>query len=173
MGRVSKVVHRTFKYRCYPTDTQAAHLAQTFGCIRKVYNLALTARTEAWRAEHKRIDYCATSAMLTAWRKTSELAYLNEVAYVPLQQSLRHLERAFTNFFAKRARYPHFKSKKKSRRSASYTRGAFRLDGQILILAKMREPLPSSGRARFLKACTVHGDRVTGLSRPMVRIPAL
>ncbi|MGW2979461.1 helix-turn-helix domain-containing protein, partial [Streptomyces humidus] len=41
-------VKRAFKYRFYPTDEQAAELSRTFGCIRKVYNMALAARTEAW-----------------------------------------------------------------------------------------------------------------------------
>ncbi|MFU8871189.1 RNA-guided endonuclease InsQ/TnpB family protein [Micromonospora sp. SL4-19] len=59
----------------------------------------------------------------------------------PLQQALRHLQAAFTNFFAKRARYPTFKSKKKSRRSAEYTRSAFRYRNGTLTLAKMTEPL--------------------------------
>ncbi|MER6377769.1 helix-turn-helix domain-containing protein, partial [Streptomyces mirabilis] len=41
-------VKRAFKYRFYPTDAQAAELSRTFGCVRKVYNMALAARTEAW-----------------------------------------------------------------------------------------------------------------------------
>ncbi len=79
--------------------------------------------------------------MLTAWKKTEELAFLNEVSSVPLQQALRHLQVAFTNFFAKRARYPSFKCKKKSRRSAEYTTSAFRYRDGRLTLAKMAEPL--------------------------------
>ncbi|MER7007901.1 RNA-guided endonuclease TnpB family protein, partial [Dactylosporangium sp. NPDC000555] len=72
---------------------------------------------------------------------TEELAFLNDVSCVPLQQTLRHLQVAYTNFFAKRAKYPTFKSKKQSRRSAEYTTSAFRFrDGQ-LTLAKMTEPL--------------------------------
>ncbi|MFM9690332.1 RNA-guided endonuclease InsQ/TnpB family protein, partial [Streptomyces galilaeus] len=113
-------VKRAFRYRFYPSDAQAAELSRTFGCVRKVYNLALAARTEAW-ARQERVNYNQTSAMLTAWKKTRELAYLNDVSSVPLQQALRHLQVAFTNFFAKRARYPRFKSRKKSRRSAEYT----------------------------------------------------
>lgn len=124
----------------YPTDAQAAELSRTFGCVRKVYNLALAARTEAW-ARQERVNYNATSAMLTAWKKTEELAYLNEVSSVPLQQTLRHLQTAFTNFFAKRAQYPRFKSRKKSRRSAEYTTSAFRFRDGTLTLAKMTEPL--------------------------------
>ncbi|MEV5709901.1 RNA-guided endonuclease TnpB family protein [Actinoallomurus sp. NPDC052274] len=132
---------RAFKYRFYPTAAQAAELSRTFGCVRKVYNLALQARTQAWTLHQERINYNATSAMLTAWKKTEELAYLNEVAAVPLQQALRHLQAAFTNFFAKRARHPHFKSRKKSRKSAEYTTSAFRFRDGKLTLAKMAEPL--------------------------------
>jgi putative transposase len=134
-------VKRAFKYRFYPTDMQAAELARTFGCVRKVYNLALAARTEAWVSRQERVTYTATSAMLTAWKNTDELAFLNEVSSVPLQQTLRHLQTAFTNFFAKRAGYPTFKSRKKSRRSAEYTRSAFRWRDGTLTLAKMTEPL--------------------------------
>lgn len=131
---------RAFKYRFYPTDAQAAELSRTFGCVRKVYNLALVARTEAW-ARQERVNYNATSAMLTAWKRTEELAFLNDVSSVPLQQTLRHLQTAFTNFFAKRARYPRFKSRKKARKSAEYTTSGFRFRDGRLTLAKMNEPL--------------------------------
>ncbi|MDI6519991.1 RNA-guided endonuclease TnpB family protein [Streptomyces coelicoflavus] len=133
-------VKRAFKYRFYPTDAQAAELSRTFGCVRKVYNLALAARTEAWTRQ-ERVNYNATSAMLTAWKKTEELAYLGEVSSVPLQQALRHLQTAFTHFFGKRAKYPRFKSRKKSRKSAEYTTSAFRFRDGRLTLAKMTEPL--------------------------------
>jgi putative transposase len=135
------LVKRAFKYRFYPTDAQAAELSRTFGCVRKVYNMALAARTEAWALRQERVNYNATSAMLTEWKRTEELAYLSEVSSVPLQQSLRHLQGAFTNFFGKRAKYPTFKSKKKSRRSAEYTSSAFRFRDGALTLAKMTEPL--------------------------------
>jgi putative transposase len=134
-------VKRAFKYRFYPTDAQAAELSRTFGCVRKVYNMALEARTTAWYQRRERVNYNATSAMLTAWKKTEELAFLSEVSSVPLQQCLRHLQGAFTGFFEGRAKYPRFKSRKKSRRSAEYTSSAFRYRDGRLTLAKMREPL--------------------------------
>ncbi|MFH9571823.1 RNA-guided endonuclease InsQ/TnpB family protein [Streptomyces sp. NPDC017454] len=133
-------VKRAFKYRFHPTDAQAAELSRTFGCVRKVYNLALAARTEAW-ARQERVNYNATSAMLTAWKKTEELAYLNDVSSVPLQQTLRHLQNAFTHFFGKRAKYPRFKSRKRSRKSAEYTTSGFRFRDGRLTLAKMAGPL--------------------------------
>ncbi|MFJ1758476.1 RNA-guided endonuclease InsQ/TnpB family protein [Kitasatospora sp. NPDC088134] len=134
-------VKRAFKYRCYPTDAQAAELSRTFGCVRLVYNLALAARAEAWADRGERIGYGATSAMLTGWKRTAELAFLSEVSCVPLQQALRHLQAAFAGFFANRSGHPRFKSKKRSRAAAEYTRSAFRYrDGQ-LTLAKIADPL--------------------------------
>ncbi|MFG1889294.1 RNA-guided endonuclease InsQ/TnpB family protein [Micromonospora sp. NPDC049051] len=138
---MTKTVKRAFKFRFYPTDAQVSELARTFGCVRLVYNMALQARTEAWTLRQERVNYNATSAMLTTWKKTDDLAFLSEVSSVPLQQCLRHLQVAFTNFFAKRARYPSFKSKKKSRRSAEYTTSGFRYRDGRLTLAKMTEPL--------------------------------
>ncbi|MFF0727763.1 RNA-guided endonuclease InsQ/TnpB family protein [Streptomyces sp. NPDC004134] len=134
-------VKRAFKYRFYPTDAQAAELLRTFGCVQKVYNMALAARSAAWTVRQERVSYNATSAMLTAWKRSEELAFLNEVSSVPLQQCLRHLQGAFTNFFARRARYPRFKSKRRSRASAEYTTSGFRFRGGVLTLAKMTELL--------------------------------
>lgn len=132
---------RAFKYRFYPNDVQAAELLRTFGCVRKVYNLALAARTEAWATRQERVNYNATSVMLTAWKKTEELAFLSDVSSVPLQQTLRHLQAAFAQFFSKRAKYPRFKSRKRSRKSAEYTTSGFRFRDGRLTLAKMTDPL--------------------------------
>ena len=138
---MSETVKRALKYRFYPTPQQAEQLNRTFGCVRKVYNLALAERSRTYAVEQKSMSYVQSSAALTEWKKTEELGFLNEVSSVPLQQTLRHLQGAFASFFAKRAKYPRFKSKKKSRASAEYTKSAFRWrDGQ-LTLAKMTEPL--------------------------------
>jgi putative transposase len=136
-----QIVKRAFKFRFYPTPEQASELARTFGCARLVYNKALEERTRAYTLEGRKVSYVQSSAALTEWKKTDDLAFLNEVSSVPLQQALRHLQAAFTNFFTKRARYPTFKSRKKSRLSAEYTRSAFRYRDGELTLAKMDGPL--------------------------------
>ena len=64
---------RAFKYRFYPTDAQAAELSRTFGCVRMVYNKALSARTKAWYQRQERVNYNATSALLTGWKKEDDL----------------------------------------------------------------------------------------------------
>ncbi len=141
MFDMAKMVKRAYKYRFYPTPEQAAELSRTFGCVRKVYNLALEARTAAWNQRHERVTYLQSSALLTQWKRSKDLAFLAEVSSVPLQQALRHLQSAFARFWDNQAHYPRFKSRKKSRASAEYTRSAFRYrDGQ-LHLAKMTRPL--------------------------------
>ncbi len=139
MGKT--LVKRAYKYRFSPNQQQEHELLRTFGCVRLVYNKALEARTAAWYQEQRRVNYAETSAMLTAWKKTDDLAFLNEVSSVPVQQTLRHLQGAFANFFDKRAKYPRFKSRKKSRQSAEYTRSGFRWRNGELTLAKMGAPL--------------------------------
>nr|WP_066366721.1 RNA-guided endonuclease TnpB family protein [Herbidospora mongoliensis] len=138
---MAQVVKRAYKYRFYPTPEQAAELARTFGCARMVYNKALEERTRAYTLEGRKVSYVQSSAALTEWKRTDDLAFLNEVSSVPLQQALRHLQAAFANFFAKRAGYPTFKSRKKSRASAEYTRSAFKYRDGALTLAKMDGPL--------------------------------
>jgi len=97
------IVQKAFKYRLFPTDEQAAQLANTFGCARYVYNQALEFRSTAWQLEKKSIGYHTTAAKLTEWKKEPEKAFLSEVSSVVLQQSLRNLDTALTNFFEKRA----------------------------------------------------------------------
>ncbi|MDD2534986.1 MAG: IS200/IS605 family element RNA-guided endonuclease TnpB [Macromonas bipunctata] len=133
-------IKRAYRFRFYPTPEQETLLAQTFGCVRFVYNHMLRLRTEAWEQRQEHMGYNDTSAALTLLKKRPEHAWLNDVSSVPLQQALRHLQTAFGNFFAKRGRYPQFK-RKSSHQSAEYTASAFRWDGQALKLAKMDAPL--------------------------------
>jgi len=134
-------MQKAFKYRFYPTPEQETLLRRTMGCTRLVYNRALAARTEAWYSDKQRVGYKETSAMLTLWKKEEDLQFLNEVSCVPLQQGLRHLQKAFSGFFEGRAQYPNFK-KKHNGGSAEFTKSAFKFkDGQVY-LAKSVEPLP-------------------------------
>jgi putative transposase len=115
-------------------------LNRTFGCVRVVWNRTLAGRQARWQQDHQGTTYAQTDADLTALKKDPELAWLNEVSCVPLQQTLRHQHQAFAAFFAKRARYPRFKNRR-ARQSAHYTRSAFSLRGGQLRLAKTPGPL--------------------------------
>ena len=147
-------IKRAYKFRFYPTPEQELILARTFGCARFAYNYMLRLRTDAWMQRQERVGYHETSAALTALKKTPEHAWLNEVSSVPVQLALRHLQTAFTNFFAKRARYPQFK-RKDGPQSAEYTTSAFKWDGKSLKLAKMDEPLAIRWSRTIPKAAKV------------------
>jgi putative transposase len=146
-------MQKAFKYRFYPTTEQESLLRRTMGCVRLVYNKALAARTEGWFERQERIDYAQTSNLLTSWKQQEDLDFLNEVSSVPLQQSLRNLQKAFTNFFAGRAKYPNFK-KKHNGGSAQFTQSAFKWkDGQVF-LAKCIQPLPIRWSRQIPDGCT-------------------
>jgi putative transposase len=133
-------VRTAYKCRLYPDPDQQAMLARTFGCVRLVWNKALAERQRIWRTEGKRIGYRDSSAALTSWKRTRDLAFLKEVPSVPLQQALRHQHAAFANFFAGRAEHPRFKSRS-GRQTAHFARSAFRMASGELYLARMASPL--------------------------------
>lgn len=115
-------------------------MARTFGCVRFVYNSILAWRTDAFSNQGLKVGYTKANAMLSSMKKEPELDWLSDVSCVPLQQSLRHQQTAFKNFFEGRASHPTFK-KKTHRQSAEFTRSAFKYrDGQ-LFMAKSKEPL--------------------------------
>jgi len=133
-------IKRAYRLRFYPTSEQELILAKTFGCARFACNYMLRQRTDAWFQRQERGGYHAISAALTALKQQPEFVWLNEVSSVPVQQSLRQPQTAFANVFAKRAKYPSFKSKH-DKQAAEYTNSAFKWDGSALRLAKMDEPL--------------------------------
>ena len=133
-------VRTAYKCRAYPDQAQASVLNRTFGCVRVVWNKTLAWRCQRYRAEKAGTNLTQANAYLTAMKATEELAWLNEVSAVPLQQAIRHQQAAYTAFFAKHARYPRFKSRH-GRQSAEYTRSGFRYRNGRLHLAKMDTPL--------------------------------
>jgi|SRR5947209_17195950 len=102
---------RAYRYRFYPTDEQVKNLAQTFGCTRFVYNWALNKRKRAYFEAGVKLYTKDLSAAITALKKEEGTIWLKEVSSVPLQQALRHLDVAYTNFFEGRADYPTFKNR--------------------------------------------------------------
>jgi putative transposase len=133
-------VRTAYKCRAYPDQVQASVLNRTFGCVRVVWNRTLEWRHQRYHAEKTGTTFAQANAYLTTMKATEELAWLNEVSSVPLQQAIRHQQVAYTAFFAKRARYPRFKTRN-GRQSAEYTRSGFRWRDGALFLAKMDTPL--------------------------------
>lgn len=115
-------------------------MRQTFGCVRFVYNRGLDIKSRAWSTESKNVSQAELSRQLTQWKKEQETSWLSDVPSQVLQQSLRNLESAYSNFFKKRAKYPRFK-KRGGKQTARFTNQSVRFkDGQVY-LPKMSEPL--------------------------------
>ncbi len=127
-----------YKYRFYPTAEQQIILAQTFGCCRFVYNWGLITRKTAYFQYGQSLSYNDLATMLPALKE--QYPWLRDASSVPLQQALRHLDRAFVNFFEGRADCPTFK-KKRHEQSATYASNAFTWEGATLTPAKMDTPL--------------------------------
>lgn len=103
--------HKAYKFRLYPNALQTEHLAKTFGCVRFVYNHYLAKKKAMYEKEQKSLSYTQCAADLVTLKR--EHAFLKEVDSIALQQSLRHLDTAYANFFRdKKVGYPRFKSKK-------------------------------------------------------------
>lgn len=131
---------RAYKFRFYPTPDQVELLAQTFGCVRFVYNSILRWRTDAYYERREKIGYPQADKRLTALKAMPEYAFLRDVSAVPLQQAIRHQQDAFKNFFAGRAAYPAFKSKR-HKQAATFMNTAFKYCDGKLYMAKSAAPL--------------------------------
>ena len=86
-------VRMAYRCRAYPGEAQQQVLARTFGCVRLVWNRTLADRHRLYRMEGKSLSYAASDAALTVLKKDPDLAFLNEVSSVPLQQTLRQPQR--------------------------------------------------------------------------------
>ena len=102
-------IQRSYQFRFYPTAVQIALLAQFFGAARWVWNAALAWRSHWYKALGESVTGVDFSRELTWLKKLDSLAWLAAVPSTVFTQVLRDQDRAFSNFFAKRARYPRFK----------------------------------------------------------------
>jgi len=102
---------QAFKYELMPDGEQQRNMRRFAGSCRFVFNKAL-ALQQAHHAEgKKKLSYADLCKHLTEWRKNSETQWLSEAHSQPLQQTLKDLERAYKNFYEKRADFPRFKKK--------------------------------------------------------------
>ncbi|ASJ76275.1 RNA-guided endonuclease InsQ/TnpB family protein [Granulosicoccus antarcticus] len=102
---------QAFKFELRPNGEQTRQLWQFAGCSRFVYNKALALQQENHKAELKYISYVQMCKSLTTWRKDRDTLWLQLAPAQTLQQSLKDLDRAYQNFFSKRAAFPSYKKK--------------------------------------------------------------
>jgi len=131
-----------------PNGAQIRNLRQFAGSCRLVYNKALALNTERYQKKEKRLGYPKLCALLPNWK--TEHQFLSDVPAQALQQGLKNLERAYTNFFQKRTDFPKFK--KKGQRESFRIPQGFEVDNQ-----NGRVKVPKMGWMRYRKSQEVLG----------------
>ena len=111
---------KAYKYKIKPNVQQQELLSKFFGCVRYIYNWGLSIKTSAYKENGKKIGYVQLAKELTLLKRQQDHEWLNECTSEALQQSLRCLDKAFTAFFRKKAKYPKFKAKKRSKDSVKF-----------------------------------------------------
>ena len=140
---------QAFKFELRPYGEQLRNLRQFAGSCRFVYNKALALNVERYEKKEKRLGYAGLCALLPNWKMEQE--FLSNVPAQALQQSLKNLERAYTNFFQKRADFPKFK--KKGQRESFRIPQGFEIDNQ-----NGRIKLPKLGWMRYRKSQDILGE---------------
>jgi putative transposase len=140
---------QAFKFELRPNGEQLRNLRQFAGSCRFVYNKALALNVERYEKKEKRLGYAGLCALLPNWKMEHE--FLSNVPAQALQQSLKNLERAYTNFFQKRADFPKFK--KKGQRESFRIPQGFEIENQ-----NGRIKLPKLGWMRYRKSQDILGE---------------
>ena len=140
---------QAFQFEGMPNGEQLRNLRQFAGSCRFVYNKALALNRERYEKKEQRLGYAKLCALLPHWKL--EHPFLSDVPAQALQQALKNLERAYANFFQKRAGFPKFK-KKGQPQSFRIPQG-FEVDNQ-----NGRIKLPKLGWMRYRKSRDILGE---------------
>lgn len=141
---------QAFKFELQPNGEQARSMRRFAGSCRFVYNKALALQNANYEAGGKFLNHCAMNKWLPVWKKEPETAWLKEAPSQTLQNAFIDLERAYKNFFEKRADFPTFK-KKGIKSSFCFPQG-FEIDA-----GNSRIRLPKLGWLRYRKSRDILG----------------
>ena len=100
---------QAYKFQLKTNLSQARQMRRFAGACRFVFNQALALQKAKYEAGNKKLSYADLCAELLTLKSSNP--WLGESPSQTLQQSLKDLERSYTNFFAKRADFPRFKKK--------------------------------------------------------------
>lgn len=108
---------KSYKIRIYPTKEQEQKLWQHIGCSRFLYNYMIDFQSKNYEAGNRYVGKFNMINMLTNMRNSEELGWMSDLSRASQALICGDVDTAFKNFFAGRARYPRFKSRKRSKSS--------------------------------------------------------
>jgi transposase len=97
---------QAYKFELKPNGEQQRNMRRFAGSCRFVFNKALALQKERHEQGEKKLGYAALCRRLTEWKAQQETLWLSDTPGQALQQALKNLERAYKNFFARRADFP-------------------------------------------------------------------
>jgi putative transposase len=145
-------IKQAFKYELKPNIGQLRGMYRFAGCRRRVFNMGLALQIANHAAGEKYIRYESMAKNLGTWRLNSDTTWLSEAPFHTLQQALKDLDKAYKNFFAKRADFPTFKKKGRGDGFRFPDRKQIKLDQ-----ANSRIFLPKLGWVRYRNSREVLG----------------
>jgi putative transposase len=89
---------KSINIRIYPNEEQETYIANLLGCTRLVYNTALAWKKSAYEKDKTNLSDNDLSKKITKLK--TEKTFLKNVYLNTLQQSIRDLDVAYTNFFS-------------------------------------------------------------------------
>ena len=144
------IIRKAFKFEIRPNGEQQRKINQFCGCSRFVFNKALDWQKQTCETDNKtKFSYTKLANFLPQWK--IDFPFLKDCHSQVLQQSLKDLESAYRNFFAKRANFPKFK-KKGLKESFRFPQGC-KLEQQ-----NNRLYLPKIGWIRYRNSRDVQGE---------------
>jgi len=141
---------KAFKYRLYPNNDQKTKIEQHIGCSRFVYNYFLALHKKNYQEHQMKWNKYEYKKMLVPLKNIEEYNWLKEVNSQTLQQSILNLDTAFKNMFHKRAKFPKFKKKNKSKNSFHIPQNvSVFFDEKLVFIPKFKEGIKCVFHRRF------------------------
>lgn len=150
---------KSLKIRLYPTKTQEILFKKHIGAERCIYNWGLSLNNELYKTDKKKYSTVDLGKMLTQYKK--EVLWLNEISNATLKESIRNLDKAYTNFYKKRAELPKFKSKKHCKLSFYSRYDKIYFKDNVVNLEKI-------GKVKYKSSYDIDLTRISKFSNPHV-----
>ena len=103
------IIYKAYKFRMYPTLEQQSKLNQNMGASRFIYNLFLSKKEKLYKEAN--INYTLKDMKKDLPTLYSTYTWLNDIDKTILRTTLDDLDRAYINYYAKRASHPKYKRK--------------------------------------------------------------
>lgn len=140
-------LQRSYKTEIDPTPEQIQQIRRTMGVCRYIYNMYLAKNIEAHKNGEKFISGMDFSKWLNGYIKEHpEISWIKEVSSKSVKKSIMDCEGAFKKFFKKQARFPRFKSKRRSDTKMYFVKNSA---AQIIQCERHRIKIPTLGWVRL------------------------